>query len=227
MKTNILVQYQGGGYDGCFWEWNYFYIDKQGTFHNIQSSGRAGIDNKQDAEQLLESDDTHYVYDLDNKQDIETFSRECNAVHITGVLQWFEDNPDTGVEFFAVCSACEGHIVSCDDITLENWHGCGGIMSTADTLICQECYCIGECPCCESYVGDTELKSVNPDEHHDYDFICADCKEDYDNERETEDFEDLRWQSFCTGSPDMFDLESAEPEIDSHIEYAGQQVFSY
>lgn len=30
MKTNILVQYQGGGYDGCIWEWNYFYIDKQG-----------------------------------------------------------------------------------------------------------------------------------------------------------------------------------------------------
>lgn len=42
MRTNILCQYQGGGYDGCFWEWNYFYIDKQGGFHNIAASGRAG-----------------------------------------------------------------------------------------------------------------------------------------------------------------------------------------
>lgn len=205
MKTNILVQYQGGGYDGCFWEWNYFYIDKAGTFHDIQSSGRDGIDNMQDAEQLIEQDKTHtYIYDMSSEQDIETFCNECNAVHITGVLQWFEDNPDTGVKFFAICSACKEHITSCDDVVLENWHGCGGIAITADILICQECYYTGECPCCESYVGDTEIVKVNPDEHHGFDYICSDCKEYHDSEREAEQFEDIRWQSFCTGKPDMF-----------------------
>ena len=80
MKTNILVQYSGGGYDGCFWEWNFFYVDKQGMFYDIQSSGSAGIDNKQDAEQLIEQGKSStYVYDLNNEQDIKTFSKAPSA----------------------------------------------------------------------------------------------------------------------------------------------------
>lgn len=87
MKTNILVQYQGGGYSGCYWEWNYFYIDKQGDFHDIQSSGRDGIDNKQNAIELIEQDKSGtYIYDLSDKQDIITFSKETHAIHVSGVL---------------------------------------------------------------------------------------------------------------------------------------------
>lgn len=203
MKTNILVQYRGGGYSGCFWEWNYFYIDKQGKFHDIQSSGSAGIDNMQDAQELIEQDKLHtYIYDMSNEQDIETFSKECNAIHVTGILQWFEDNPDTGVEFFAICSACGQKIKCCEDITLDS-----------DLLLCQDCYWAGYCPCCESYVGDTEIVKVNPDEHHDLDYICADCKEYHDNEREEQMIEDLRQQSFCTGKPDMFSGELREKRL--------------
>ena len=214
MKTNILVQYQGGGYDGCFWEWNYFYIDKQGTFHDIQSSGRNGIDNLRDAQKLLGCGGLHtYIYNLDNEQDIIMFSKESHPVHVSGVLQWFEDNPNIGVEFFAVCSACDGHITS-DELTIDE-----------NRLFCDECYYTGECPCCESYVGDTEIVVVNPDEHYEFDHICSNCKEYHDEKRTEQDIEDLRWQSFCTGKPDMFDLKSAEPEIDSRIEYPGQQVF--
>jgi len=136
MKTNILVQYQGGGYDGCFWEWNYFYIDKAGTFHDIQSSGRAGIDNMQDAQELIEQDKSGtYVYDLNNEQDIITFSNESHSIHITGVLRWFNDYNDSEIEFFAVCSACECHIMDIDDCVIE---GKG--------LFCYECYSIGLCP---------------------------------------------------------------------------------
>ena len=43
-----LVQYQGGGYDGCFWEWNYCIVDDTKTpteFENIAASGRDGINN--------------------------------------------------------------------------------------------------------------------------------------------------------------------------------------
>ena len=199
MKTNILVQYQGGGYDGCFWEWNYFYIDKQEVFHDIQSSGCAGIDNKQDAIELIEQDkSTTYVYDLDNEQDIETFSKESHAAHVSGVLRWFEDYNDSEIEFFAVCSVCGGH-VDRDDLIVEG-----------QEIICCECYSIGQCPCCEYYVGGDSIVEVNPDEHHDHEYICSDCKEYHDNERETESLEDLRFQSFCTGSPDMFSNELRE-----------------
>ncbi|KKN53860.1 hypothetical protein LCGC14_0598190 [marine sediment metagenome] len=193
MKTNILVQYQGGGYDGCFWEWNYFYIDKQGTFHDIQSSGRAGIDNKQDAEQFIRQDKNKtYIYDMNNEQDIITFSNESHPVHVSGVLQWFEDNPDTGIKFFVVCSECKCHIDS-DELVLDE-----------NKLFCDECYTTGFCSCCESYVGETEIVQVDAGEHYGHDYICVDCKEYHDEERETESLEDLRWQAFCTGKPDMF-----------------------
>lgn len=204
MLTNILVQYHGGGYDGCFWEWNYFYIDKQRTFHNIESSGCAGIDNMQDAQKLLSCGGLHtYIYDLNNEQDIKTFSKESHPIHVSGVLQWFEDN-EPGIGFFAVCSACECRIDSCNDMAIED-----------KDLFCHECYLIGQCPCCESYVGDTEIVQVNPDEHHDFDYICTDCKEYHDEEREDADLEDLRWQSFCTGKPDMFSGELRDARIEN------------
>ena len=41
-KRNSLVQYKGGGYDGCFWEHNYAWIDARGHFHDIYSSGYKG-----------------------------------------------------------------------------------------------------------------------------------------------------------------------------------------
>ena len=55
MKKNVLVQYDGGGYDGCIWEWNYFYIDTDGGFHDIASSGTGGIDNLKEAIELMEN----------------------------------------------------------------------------------------------------------------------------------------------------------------------------
>lgn len=217
MKINILVQYQGGGYSGCYWEWNYFYIGKRGDFHNIQSSGSAGIDNLKAAQELIEQDGSGtFVYDMSNEQDIKTFSKESHPIHVSGVLQWFNDNYELGVQFFAVCSACDGQIADHDDIVIES-----------TDLLCWDCYSIGECPCCESYVGDVEIVKVEPEEHNGHDYICISCKEYHDDDREAESLADLRWQSFCTGMPDIFDLELAEPEIDSHIEYPGQKVFEF
>lgn len=193
MKTNILVQYSGGGYDGCIWEWNFFYIDEHGVFNDIYSSGCDGIDNKQDAIELIEQDEsTTFVYDMSNEQDIETFSKENHAWNVQRLCQWFEDYNSPCAEFFAVCSEC-GDQVNSDDLVMEN-----------ETLRCYECHSIGTCPCCDDYVGDTEIVEVNPDEYYDFSYICSDCKEHHDSQRETESLEDLRWQSFCTGSPDMF-----------------------
>lgn len=39
---SVVVSYQGGGYDGCVWEWNYAFLDKEGGFHSIFSSGVFG-----------------------------------------------------------------------------------------------------------------------------------------------------------------------------------------
>ena len=40
--VDTIVQYKGGGYDGCFWEWNYAYYDRNGVFHSLYHSGRSG-----------------------------------------------------------------------------------------------------------------------------------------------------------------------------------------
>ena len=42
MKDTLLV-YRGGGYDGCIWEFNAALWDKHGKFHDIHSSGYAGL----------------------------------------------------------------------------------------------------------------------------------------------------------------------------------------
>jgi len=130
---NILVQYQGGGYDGCFWEWNFFCFDKDGVFHDIFSSGRCGITEKKKALDLLAEENEHtYIYDLTNSANIKEFNDENAKSNIAGMVQWFnEDHADLGYDFFAVCSECCEKIFDYDEIRLENWHGCGGIMSTA------------------------------------------------------------------------------------------------
>lgn len=226
MNENILVQYRGGGYDGCFWEWNYFYIDKDGNFHDIQSSGRAGIRNKAELYVLDLSDEDVYVYDVTDVKDIEMFSKECNVVNITGVLQWFEDNPQDGIEFFAVCSVCSEHIETCEDIHLEEWHGCGGIASTADVLLCSGCYACGVCGCCDEYVGTEDLICLDnegkwnkgserfEDEHKNkaaismledgYSDVCTWCIDWRAEQIEQDEHADLHFQSLATGKPDMF-----------------------
>ena len=176
MKTNILVQYHGGGYDGCFWEWNYFYIDKQGNFHDIESSGRAGIDNLQDAEKLIEDDaNSTYIYDVSKDEDITMFAKKSNAVHVIGVLQWFNNNLNKlNVQFFAVCGECGCQMGDCEDI----------VSHESNIILCQDCFSFDECPCCKYYVDETEIVQVNQDEHYGFDYICVDCKDYHDEERE-------------------------------------------
>ena len=41
---DTLVQYKGGGYSGCFWEWNYGVFDDDGEFHVIFASGSKGCE---------------------------------------------------------------------------------------------------------------------------------------------------------------------------------------
>jgi hypothetical protein len=42
VRPNTIVQYKGGGYDGCIWEFNYAYVDSQRRFHCIVASGSRG-----------------------------------------------------------------------------------------------------------------------------------------------------------------------------------------
>lgn len=230
---NTLVQYQGGGYSGCFWEWNYFFLDKNENFHSIFSSGRDGIKTAEQAKDLFEQAievkpgrwtiaqkcGSFYTYDITNDKAIEEFSRECNVVNIADVLQWFNDNPQDGIEFFVLCLECGERQTDMSELSLEEWHGCGGIQSTADKLLCLECHTNGTCGCCNEYVGVDELTYLGDEYNFDNDYankaarrmlddgysdVCEGCLDYQAEQIERDEHEDLRFASWTIGKPDMF-----------------------
>jgi hypothetical protein len=226
---NVLVQYQGGGYDGCIWEWNYFYLDGEGKFHDVWHTGCAGIDNQEGAQALLGGTggngvvDTHFVYNVMDESTIEEFNKESNPQHVLGVLQWFNQH-NFDVMFFARCTACGEKITEWEEASLQNWYGCGGIMVSPDALICNECHSAGLCDCCGDYAGEANIialyqtesdsqlaqenKYIYPaireliDKH--FDCVCQYCLDAKANDLEDQDKTDLLWLSRTTGKPDMF-----------------------
>ena len=164
-RKNVLVQYRGGGYDGCIWEWNFFYLDADGKFENIFVSGCGGIETQKDAEDLLDNNGNRfsnkvYEYDLSDDKSLLEFAKETNPVSVAGIVRWFNDYNMPDAQPYGICAGCGKHINDADEICLEDWHGCGGIMSTSDTLLCLECRNMGSCGYCGEYYGE-EAEELN------------------------------------------------------------------
>lgn len=197
---NILVQYRGGGYSGNFWEWNFFWIDKQGQFHNIFSSGREGIETKERAFELLEQDESStYVYHLDNPDDLRVFATKTHSTLVVMVVQYFRENENnlTSDEYpYCVCEVC-GAECFFDDIT-----------QTEDGIVCSDCYGAGICDNCGEYYGAEFIIRVDPKRYDDHYALCGDCKEEIEETNDMlpdDELKDLFFQAMCTGEPDMFD----------------------
>jgi hypothetical protein len=85
-KKNHLYQYKGGGYSGCFWEWNFFLIDDNDNFIDLKSSGIDGCSNRQQATNYFDThkiDNTsyckdYYVFDLKSNDSLFEFATETN-----------------------------------------------------------------------------------------------------------------------------------------------------
>src|SRR5262245_27771928 len=91
--TRILI-FKGGGYDGCFWEWNAIFIDSSAKQCDLQVSGRAGKRVGEWFEKaaqhpdswryligkgLQAAKDEGEIYDIKSRKDWEYFCREWNA----------------------------------------------------------------------------------------------------------------------------------------------------
>jgi len=152
-----LVQYKGGGYDGCFWEWNYAVIfdnEWQTQFIDIFSSGRNGIKNLDDMLDHLNNDSGYYLYNLDQKG-LKTFANESNAGHVLGVARFLYEN--LGIELYADCTMCENEFLAYDGI-LEGFEGCGGIEIQATELICPDCQVNFRCDSCGDIDDSTQYR---------------------------------------------------------------------
>lgn len=145
-QKNILCQYQGGGYSGCIWEFNYFVIDKKGKFHNIYASGSMGIKTEEAAIKLLNTKEDSYnkrfIYRLNIKKDVKEFETESNPGHVVGVtkmiadLVWKKKVPIDTIQWH--CDSC-GAVVEYDGHG-SDYIGDGGIGLQATTKLCDNCY---------------------------------------------------------------------------------------
>lgn len=185
---DLLAMYQGGCYNGCVWEWNFFFLDANGKFHDIFSSGCGGITTQEQADILLESPMTPHVYfyDVTDPAAWREFSRECHAGLVVGVVNWFDEQEFETPEAAAYCHYC-------GDLALEPIYepDCG-----VDEIFCQDCYSTGLCDCGQ-WSGDIQ-------EYGDEEYLCPDCREYQDAEKLKEQQEDLLWASLTTGTPDLF-----------------------
>jgi hypothetical protein len=212
MLTNVLVQYQGGGYDGCIWEWNFFYIDVDGKFHDILSSGADGITIQKKADWLLaEEQDTTYIYDLANADQLGNFAMNTHGSLVKGIVKWFEENmPDAMIMPFGVCKVCESRL-DAESMQIED----------AD-IICEDCYCSGSCCECGEFVGENNLNWCIPDDVEPknvqfYEQIFADentnlplcdyCLDSLVAEKRDAYRIELKHQALLTGDPDLFSEE--------------------
>lgn len=145
---NVLVQYEGGGYDGCFWEYNYFIVDKQGKFHDVASSGYKGADTEEKAKSIIDDAELEkrtFIYDLSDDDDINDFQANCNEGHVIGVTRKIAELIDSGVDVTPVWYICDkcgkkfyrgGHG--------DNYSGDGGIGITYHSKVCDDCYFFSE-----------------------------------------------------------------------------------
>lgn len=184
MKST-LVQYQGGGYSGCFWEWNFFFLDADGVFRDIFSSGREGITTQEEADELVVNQPSDvYFYDVTQESAWREFSTECNPGLVVGVIAWFDDH-DFDVGQCAYCSEC-GRL-ALDPIYNPD---CG-----EDRIFCEYCYSANLCDCgCWS----------DDIQKYEDEYLCPNCREHWDKEKLIEQQHDLLWASLTTGTPDLF-----------------------
>jgi len=136
---DVLVQYQGSGYDGCIWEWNFAYINNDGNFCNIFSSGVMGVDNKEDLQKNINNANTSevFIYNLSKKEDREEFVKENIGSIVLSVIKKLEVLRKEKMSCF--CAEC-GNELCVDDAISVNLECQGNIFIIYNDIVCINCY---------------------------------------------------------------------------------------
>lgn len=183
MNNTILVEYQGGGYSGCFWEWNYFAISN-GVFHNIKTTGRAGVKTYEEALEVVR-DPQSYIYALNNQKHIDDFTDNSNAGNVVGTLKKLVklDLDDFKVR----CQRCgKYHEPDAYQLDYNAYRGDGGIGISYEEFHCENCNSEHSCSECGEYM------SVYEEEHSGHFRECENCKPD---PVQGEDYTEEEWET--------------------------------
>jgi hypothetical protein len=153
--NNRLYQYKGGGYDGCFWEWNFFMFDTKGKFINIFTSGYAGIKNEKEAIQLIKNNEIKYRYNLSSHAHILELCNETNA-DLIKALQIFFNKENIDIKLICNCKLCKNETLVENTITTDPSSD-GEIVISNKSLVCEDCYSKHSCSYCGEYSENLEL----------------------------------------------------------------------
>jgi hypothetical protein len=176
---NTLMQYKGGGYDGCIWEWNYCYWDSEGKWHNLVASGYAGLKTEEKAKQFiadeikaeedfiinkfnakyhLSRNPEYFLIDLTNADQMEEFKEGSAITNVIGIMRKLIKSPhltdEVKVNMEIKCDLC--HCKNDPDEIIpepNNYHGDGGVGIEYEGKICLECCNMYSCSYCGEYYG--------------------------------------------------------------------------
>lgn len=176
MKPGTLVVYRGGGYDGCFWEWNTFIVTAPDTIVEIHSSGRKGVwaqgfgyfEQGRQKRQFSMANFIDVLLEHDMAADLDTQEgrREINgfiACYALAIARKLEDL-DLGYNVELQCCECGKYFDSVEEFLLDHGydHGDGGIGIVNDHMVCSSCYNATVCTKCgERYEEGEELATAN------------------------------------------------------------------
>jgi hypothetical protein len=178
----FLIEYKGGGYDGCFWEWNFALI-KNNEFFNVASSGYKGAETLEKLIERTELDDFN-VYNLKNINDIKSFTKNVNEGLVIGVGEALYKE-------HKILMRCECDICGKEKNIHTKFHntsytGNGGIGVNMHGLVCDPCYRSHICNKCHEFSENIKYSSEYDRNLCEYCIDTLSKEEEKDEETEDE-----------------------------------------
>jgi hypothetical protein len=168
MKNKLMV-YQGGGYDGCFWEWNAGYFDDEGQWRSLRASGHAGIkDHDLDkalamAKQLKAGTEKGDLIPLSAVKKLRAFNESYAPQLVVHVVEALHGEL-TDCKAVVTCDDC-GEIIPADElgsVRFVDFRSNGGCSYNPTKKLCDDCFNGKVCQdCCERMPSD-ELYDSEP-----------------------------------------------------------------
>lgn len=173
-----LIQYKGGGYDGCFWEWNFAVLDNStGTnvYHDIKSSGHNGCKTLTALKQLIRGskgtsgEPNYYIYNLNKKEDVKDFVENSQEGQVLSIAGYLEQEFD--IELEGKCDYCRQDS-PLFEMQNTSYRGDGGVGIQHTGYICNDCYISFTCERCDELIEPNENLTECNDK-----YLCEDCLE--------------------------------------------------
>jgi hypothetical protein len=170
MKNKLMI-YQGGGYDGCIWEWNAGYFDDEGEWRSLGDSGCAGIKDydteaaRDMARQIKAGKERGDVIPLSAAKRLRQLNDSGYAPGVVvGIACGLLGELGDRCKMVVTCDDCGKDIPNdeLDAIHFTNPASNGGCSYVPQTKVCDECFEAKVCCECRDWHNPDELYNSEP-----------------------------------------------------------------